>query len=111
MFRLFTTVASLAPLAASRAPATRTFCRHTLVNMARGGAQQYETLSAPAPGSPFHYAFPVHDLQAAKDFYGNVLGCVEGRSSEKVCVFSHEMCSKKSVPLSFKRLSPTCVYP
>lgn len=43
----------------------------------------YETLSAPAPGSPFHYAFPVHSLAAAKEFYGTVLGCQEGRSSEK----------------------------
>jgi len=53
----------------------------------RGGSgdrpTKYETLADPAPGSPFHYAFPVHDLQAAKEFYGDVLGCVEGRSSEK----------------------------
>ena len=49
----------------------------------RGGEQQYTVLSEPAPGSPFHYAFPVHDLQAAKQFYGDVLGCQEGRSSEK----------------------------
>ena len=45
--------------------------------------QQYEMLSDPAPGSPFHHAFPVHDLNLAKEFYGNVLGCKEGRSSEK----------------------------
>lgn len=45
--------------------------------------QRYETLSTPAPGSPFHYAFPVHSLGLAKEFYGNVLGCQEGRSSEK----------------------------
>jgi hypothetical protein len=38
------------------------------------------TLAQPAPGSPFHYAFPVHDLTMAKEFYGNVLGCIEGRS-------------------------------
>jgi uncharacterized protein len=44
---------------------------------------QYVVLSEPAPGSPFHYAFPVHNLQVAKEFYGNVLGCLEGRSSEK----------------------------
>lgn len=31
----------------------------------------------------FHYAFPVHSLEEAKQFYGNVLGCKEGRSSEK----------------------------
>ena len=34
-------------------------------------------------GSPlFHLAFPVHDLAAARAFYGGVLGCREGRSSE-----------------------------
>jgi extradiol dioxygenase family protein len=32
--------------------------------------------------SPFHVAFPVHDLQAARAFYGETLGCPEGRSSE-----------------------------
>jgi extradiol dioxygenase family protein len=32
--------------------------------------------------TPFHIAFPVHDLDAARDFYGRVLGCREGRSSE-----------------------------
>lgn len=31
---------------------------------------------------PFHLAFPVHDLAAARTFYGGVLGCAEGRSSE-----------------------------
>jgi extradiol dioxygenase family protein len=46
-------------------------------------ATQYETLSDPAPGSPFHYAFPTHSLEEAKEFYGNILGCAEGRSSEK----------------------------
>lgn len=30
---------------------------------------------------PFHLAFPVHDLAAARAFYGEVLGCPEGRSS------------------------------
>jgi extradiol dioxygenase family protein len=30
----------------------------------------------------FHLAFPVHDLAAARDFYGGVLGCREGRSSD-----------------------------
>jgi len=32
---------------------------------------------------PFHLAFPVHDLSAARAFYGGVLGCAEGRSSEQ----------------------------
>lgn len=30
----------------------------------------------------FHLAFPVHDLAAARAFYGELLGCPEGRSSE-----------------------------
>ena len=30
----------------------------------------------------FHLAFPVNDLSAAREFYGGVLGCAEGRSSE-----------------------------
>lgn len=31
--------------------------------------------------NPFHLAFPVHDLSAARAFYGDLLGCPEGRSS------------------------------
>lgn len=45
--------------------------------------KRYVTLADPAPGSPFHYAFPVHSLEAARMFYGDVLACEEGRSSEK----------------------------
>lgn len=33
--------------------------------------------------SPFHLAFPVDDLAAARKFYGGTLGCREGRSSER----------------------------
>ena len=32
--------------------------------------------------SPFHLAIPVHDLAAARAFYGDVFGLPEGRSSE-----------------------------
>ena len=32
---------------------------------------------------PFHLAFPVHDLAAARQFYGDLLGCTEGRSSDE----------------------------
>ena len=32
---------------------------------------------------PFHIAFPVDDLAAARTFYAEVLGCREGRSSDK----------------------------
>lgn len=31
---------------------------------------------------PFHLAFPVDDLARARAFYGGLLGCTEGRSSE-----------------------------
>jgi extradiol dioxygenase family protein len=31
---------------------------------------------------PFHLAFPVHDLAAARSFWGGVMGCAEGRSSD-----------------------------
>lgn len=31
----------------------------------------------------FHLAFPVNDLATARSFYGGVLGCKEGRSSER----------------------------
>ena len=37
----------------------------------------------PASLSPFHVAFPVHDLHLARAFYGGTLGCPEGRSSEE----------------------------
>jgi len=33
------------------------------------------------PLTPFHIAFPVDDLTAARTFYGTTLGCPEGRSS------------------------------
>jgi extradiol dioxygenase family protein len=32
---------------------------------------------------PFHLAFPVDDLAAARRFYGGLLGCSEGRSSDQ----------------------------
>jgi extradiol dioxygenase family protein len=38
-------------------------------------------MPAPAPLPLFHLAFPVHDLAAARRFYGDLLGCPEGRSS------------------------------
>ena len=32
---------------------------------------------------PFHLAFPVRDLAEARAFYGETLGCAEGRSSNE----------------------------
>jgi extradiol dioxygenase family protein len=43
---------------------------------------------------PFHLAFPVHDLEAARAFYGGVLGCAEGRSADSwvdFALFGHQI--------------------
>ena len=37
--------------------------------------------AAPRALAPFHLAVPVHDLAAARGFYGGLFGCPEGRSS------------------------------
>ena len=43
------------------------------------------TAAAPVANSarlpPFHLAFPVHDIARARAFYGDLLGCPEGRSA------------------------------
>jgi hypothetical protein len=103
MKRVFTGLATLTPLArghtsypfvASLVPASLrggsdgssdlTKPTRSFSSVPPGGASpEYTSLAEPAPGSPFHWAFPVHNLQAAKEFYGNVLGCREGRSSVK----------------------------
>ena len=43
---------------------------------------------------PFHLAIPVDDLEAARDFYRNVLKCPEGRSDEQWTdfdLFGHQL--------------------
>ena len=37
---------------------------------------------------PFHLAFPVDDLPAARKFYTEILGCTTGREKEESCVFN-----------------------
>ena len=41
------------------------------------------TTSATQNLPPFHLAFPVHDLAASRHFYGDLMGCPEGRSSDE----------------------------
>jgi uncharacterized protein len=36
----------------------------------------------PLMNQPFHFAFFVHDLGSTRRFYGDVLGCREGRSTD-----------------------------
>ena len=59
----------------------------SVVKMSTGGsklsAEQAVLETMPAMGSPFHLAFPVHNLDIARQFYGGILGCAEGRSSSK----------------------------
>jgi extradiol dioxygenase family protein len=38
-------------------------------------------MAAPLP--PFHLAIPVHDIEAARQFYGEVLGFERGRSAQR----------------------------
>jgi len=33
--------------------------------------------------APFHLAIPVHDLPSAREFYGALFGCSEGRSDRE----------------------------
>ena len=40
----------------------------------------------PKPLRPFHLAFPVDDIAAAKKFNTEVLGCTTGREKEESCV-------------------------
>jgi len=44
--------------------------------------------------SPFHIAIPVHNLDACREFYGQVLECEEGRSSDQWVdfdLFGHQL--------------------
>ncbi|WP_374763252.1 VOC family protein [Yunchengibacter salinarum] len=51
---------------------------------------------------PFHLAVPVNDLAAARRFYGDLLGCPEGRSSETWVdfdFFGHQLVVHLGTPL------------
>ena len=51
--------------------------------------------------SPFHIAFPVDDLAAARAFYGGVLGCPEGRSAVDWIdfdLFGHQIVAHQAPP-------------
>ena len=55
---------------------------------------------------PFHLAFPVHDLAAARAFYGDLLGCPEGRSDADWCDFDfygHQIVAHLAPSLVAKR--------
>ena len=44
--------------------------------------------------TPFHLAIPVSDIETARAFYGGLLGCAEGRSSDQWVdfnLFGHQL--------------------
>ncbi len=55
--------------------------------------------------TPFHIAFPVDDLAAARSFYGGTLGCPEGRSSEEWIdfdLFGHQIVAHRKPGMDAK---------
>lgn len=57
---------------------------------------------------PFHLAFPVDDLAAARGFYGGLLGCPEGRSADQWVdfdLFGHQIVAHLA-PLPVRSTNP-----
>jgi extradiol dioxygenase family protein len=57
---------------------------------------------------PFHLAFPVDDLDAARQFYGETLGCAEGRSTDHWIDFNlhgHQIVAHLAPELTPRRAS------
>jgi extradiol dioxygenase family protein len=55
---------------------------------------------------PFHLAFPVHDLETARAFYGGLLGCAEGRSAAEWIdfdFFGHQIVAHLDAEMEPKR--------
>lgn len=56
----------------------------------------------------FHLAFPVHNLEEARAFYGTILNCEEGRSSEHWIDFNlygHQIVAHLAPENDFKKTS------
>jgi len=59
--------------------------------------------------TPFHLAFPVDDLARARDFYGRVLGCPEGRASSEWIdfdFFGHQIVAHLAPPRAADHHNP-----
>jgi extradiol dioxygenase family protein len=72
----------------------------------------YDQAMSEANLRPFHIAFPVDDLEAARKFYGGVLGCPEGRSSDQWIdfnLFGHQIVAhyKPGVDLAAQTARPS----
>ncbi|MCE2880669.1 MAG: dioxygenase, partial [Comamonadaceae bacterium] len=56
--------------------------------------------------SLFHFAFHVTDLDEARRFYGGVLGCAEGRSTDTWVdfdFFGHQLSLHRGLPFATER--------
>src|ERR1700756_5398671 len=73
------TATSTPSTARSSRVATARFSRRLALGLALGCNQDFNDMSE---RPRFHLAFPVRDLSEARAFYGDLLGCSEGRSSE-----------------------------
>ncbi len=52
---------------------------------------------------PFHLAVPVDNLERARHFYGTIIGCTQGRSSDNWIdwnFYGHQLVTHKSRPLT-----------
>lgn len=61
---------------------------------------------------PFHLAFPVHDLAAARAFYGGVMGCAEGRSSDSWIdfnLFGHQIVTHLDTAMAERKVHHNAV--
>lgn len=59
--------------------------------------------------TPFHIAIPVHNLQICREFYGKVLNCPEGRSSEQWVDFNlygHQLVIHETGEMQNRKFNP-----
>jgi len=74
---------------------TMSFLGRAVIPRAFSVSARAMSRAAPAPGNPFHLAIPVHSMNSAREFYGNVLGLPEGRRSEDkwqdYSLFGHQL--------------------
>lgn len=89
---------------------------HSAFSLGARGYASSPPPSSPPPSSPssnslfpsltpFHLAFPVDDLDASRKFYGETLGCPEGRSSPQWIdfdLFGHQIVAHLRPPGSKK---------
>ncbi len=59
--------------------------------------------------TPFHLAIPVHDIAVANRFYGDILGCQKGRSSDvwtDFNLFGHQLVCHEVKAIETRQAAP-----